>query len=86
MVQNLNGCILNSNSFTTIHHTPKSELNRRSYDTDKLEKKNWLLRKKNVATKQKKCCNKAKKMLRQTKKMLRQWQKGQSADVVTQKC
>ena len=31
-------------------HTPKSNLKRRSYDPDKLEKKNWLLSRKNVAT------------------------------------
>ena len=37
------GCILNSKIFPTSTHTPKSELKRRSYGPDKLEKKNKLL-------------------------------------------
>ena len=37
------GCILHSKSFPTSTHMPKSELKRRSYDSDKLEKKNKLL-------------------------------------------
>ena len=37
------GCILHSKSFPTSTHTPKSELKRRSYAPDKLEKKNKLL-------------------------------------------
>ena len=37
------GCILHSKSFPTSTHTPKSELKRRSYGPDKLEKKNQLL-------------------------------------------
>ena len=37
------GCILHSKSFPTSTHTPKSKLKRRSYDSDKLEKKNQLL-------------------------------------------
>ena len=37
------GCILHSNIFTTSTYTPKSELKRRSYGPDKLEKKNKLL-------------------------------------------
>ena len=44
------GCILNSKSFPTSTHTPKSELKRRSYGLDKLEKKNQLLSRKLVAT------------------------------------
>ena len=48
------GCILHSKIFPTTRHTLKSELKRRSYGLDKLEKKNWLLSRKNVATKQKK--------------------------------
>ena len=40
-----NGCILHSNTFPTSTHTPKSELQRRSYSLDKLEKKNRLLSK-----------------------------------------
>ena len=44
------GCILNSNIFPTSTHTPKSELKRRSYSPDKLEKKNQLLSGKFVAT------------------------------------
>ena len=40
------GCILNSKIFPTSTHTPKSELKRRSYDLDKLEKKNQLLSRK----------------------------------------
>ena len=37
------GFILHSKNFPTSIHTPKSELKRRSYDPDKLEKKNKLL-------------------------------------------
>ena len=44
------GYILNSNIFPTSTHTPKSELKRRSYGPDKLEKKNQLLSRKLVAT------------------------------------
>ena len=44
------GCILHSKSFPTSTHTPKSELKRRSYGPDKLEKKNRLLSGKYVAT------------------------------------
>ena len=44
------GCILHSKSFPTSTHTPKSELKRRSYAPDKLEKKNQLLSRKLVAT------------------------------------
>ena len=40
------GCILHSKSFPTSTHTPKSELKRRSYGPDKLEKKNQLLSRK----------------------------------------
>ena len=45
------GCILHSNIFPTSTHTPKSELKRRSYGPDKLEKKNQLLSRNLVATK-----------------------------------
>ena len=38
--------------FSKDSHTPKSELKRRSYGPNKLDKKNWLLSRKNVATKQ----------------------------------
>ena len=44
------GCILHSKSFPTSTHTPKSELKRRSYGPDKLEKKNRLLSGNGVAT------------------------------------
>ena len=44
------GCILHSKSFPTSTHTPKSELKRRSYGPNKLEKKNQLLSRKLVAT------------------------------------
>ena len=44
------GCILHSKIFPTSTHTPKSELKRRSYGSDKLEKKNQLLSGKLVAT------------------------------------
>ena len=44
------GCILHSKIFPTSTHTPKSELKRRSYGPDKLEKKNQLLSRKLVAT------------------------------------
>ena len=44
------GCILHSKSFPTSTHTPKSELERRSYGPDKLEKKNQLLSRKLVTT------------------------------------
>ena len=37
------GCILHSKSFPTSTRKPKSELKRRSYGPDKLEKKNKLL-------------------------------------------
>ena len=44
------GSILHSKIFPTSTQTPKSELKRRSYGSDKLEKKNWLLSGKYVAT------------------------------------
>ena len=44
------GFILHSKSFPTSTHTPKSELKRRCYGPDKLEKKNQLLSRKLVAT------------------------------------
>ena len=44
------GCILHSKSFPTSTHTPISELKRRSYGPDKLEKKNQLLSRKLAAT------------------------------------
>ena len=46
----LHGCILHSKIFPTSTRTPKSELKRRSYGPDKLEKKNQLLSRKLVAT------------------------------------
>ena len=45
------GCILHSKRFPMSIHMPKSELKRRSYDPDKLEKKNKLLSRNCVATK-----------------------------------
>ena len=42
------GFILHSKRFSTSTHTPKSELKRRSYGPDKLEKKNQLLSRKLV--------------------------------------
>ena len=44
------GCIQHSKIFPTSTHTPKSELKRRSYGPDKLEKKNQLLSRFGVAT------------------------------------
>ena len=48
-------CILHSKIFPTSTHTPKSELKRRSYGPDKLEKKNQLLSRKLVATRKLSC-------------------------------
>ena len=42
MVQIYHGYILHSSSFPTTPHTPKSELKRRSYDPDKLDRENFV--------------------------------------------
>ena len=51
MVQLYHGYILHSKIFPTTPHTPKSELKRRSYDPDKLDKENYRNRENSVAKK-----------------------------------
>ena len=50
MVQLYHGNILHSKSFLTTPHTPKFELKRRSYGSDKLDKENYVATEKTVAT------------------------------------
>ena len=51
MVQLYHGYILHSKIFPTIPHMPKSELKRRSYGLNKLDKENYRNRENSVVTK-----------------------------------
>ena len=51
MVQLHHGYVLHSKSFPMTPHTPKSELKRRSYSPDNLDKENYSNRENSIATK-----------------------------------